>query len=122
MILPVASDVKISWNGATRETAERVMIGSRFDKQLVNLKEFLKIRDHVASTLGNRASGIFCFVFSFFWCEVNIDNKLVTLQLTFMEVNLNEIPEVVKLAIPIGVDRIKGVNNCEFKKTKNNST
>lgn len=47
MILPVASDVKISWNGATRETAEKVMIGSRFDKQLANLKEFLQIRDQV---------------------------------------------------------------------------
>jgi len=88
MILPVASDVKISWNGASSETAEKVMIGSRFDKQLQNLKDFLKIRDQVATTQGNRAT--------------------VTLQLTFMEVNLKEIPEVVKLAISLGVDRIKG--------------
>eukprot|EP00026_Physarum_polycephalum_P001664 Phypoly_transcript_01666.p1 GENE.Phypoly_transcript_01666~~Phypoly_transcript_01666.p1 ORF type:complete len:901 (+),score=157.82 Phypoly_transcript_01666:113-2815(+) len=88
MILPVASDIKISWNGASREIAEKVMIGSRFDKQLANLKEFLKIRDHIAATQGNRAT--------------------VTLQLTYMEVNLKEIPEVVKLAISLGVDRVKG--------------
>jgi len=88
MILPVASDVKISWNGATRETAEKVMRGSRFDTQLANLKEFIKIRDEVASTQGNRAT--------------------VTLQLTFMEVNLQEIPEVVRLAVSLGVDRVKG--------------
>jgi len=88
MILPVASDVKISWNGATREMTEYVMRGSRFDKQLANLKEFLKIRDEVASAQGNRAT--------------------VTLQLTFMQVNLKEIPKVVDLAISLGVDRVKG--------------
>eukprot|EP00026_Physarum_polycephalum_P018516 Phypoly_transcript_20136.p1 GENE.Phypoly_transcript_20136~~Phypoly_transcript_20136.p1 ORF type:complete len:154 (+),score=25.31 Phypoly_transcript_20136:44-505(+) len=81
MILPVASDIKISWNGASREIAEKVMIGSRFDKQLANLKEFLKIRDHIAATQGNRATGIcfsfflvffcsmFCCGFPFFLCE-----------------------------------------------------
>jgi hypothetical protein len=57
MILPVASDVKISWNAATAGIAEEVMRGSRFNKQLANLKEFLRIRDEVATSTGNRATG-----------------------------------------------------------------
>jgi len=88
MILPIASDIKISWNGATKETAEKVMIGSRFEKQLENLKAFIALRDTIAITQGNRAT--------------------ITLQLTFMEVNLQDIPKIVKLAVSLGVDRVKG--------------
>ena len=44
--------------------------------QLNNLTKFIRIRDEVAEKGGNRAT--------------------VTLQLTFMEVNLSEIPEVKK--------------------------
>ena len=137
MILPVASDVKISWNGATSETAEKVMIGSRFEKQLDNLKEFLKIRDQVATTLGNRATGMCTYLFFFFFslfsfvifsllllcsfCSLlfflfNTNWEIVTLQLTFMEVNLKEIPDVVRLAISLGVDRIKGMKNIKIYK------
>lgn len=87
LILPVASDVKISWNGATKEIADQVMRGSRFETQLANLKRFLEIRDELAEG-ENRAT--------------------ITLQLTFMQVNLEEIPKIVKLATELGVDRVKG--------------
>lgn len=50
------------------------MRGSKFDKQLSNLKTWIRKRDELAAAGGNRAS--------------------VTLQLTFMSTNIAEIPKV----------------------------
>ena len=88
MLIPVCSDVKISWNGATKETQEEVMRNSDFEKQMSNLKHFLNVRDRV-----QRKGGNYC---------------TVTLQITFMEINYQEFPELVKLAANLGIDRIKG--------------
>ncbi|CAF3945029.1 unnamed protein product [Rotaria sordida] len=88
LLMPVLSDIKFSWNGSTKTTQELVMKNSKLDKQLKNLTEFIRIRDEYADKGDNRVS--------------------VTLQLTFMEINLPEIPEIVKLGISLGVDRIKG--------------
>jgi len=87
-IVPVTSDVKISWNGATKATHEAVMLGSSFEQALDNLKAFIAVRDRHASGGGNR-------------CRV-------TLQLTFLETNAHELPAVVRLAAGLGVDRVKG--------------
>ena len=87
-IVPVTSDVKISWNGSTKETQERVMVGSSWETVLENVRTFIAVRDDHAAQGGNR-------------CRV-------TFQLTFMEVNYAELPEVVKLAAKMGVDRVKG--------------
>ena len=40
-IVPVTSDVKISWNGSTKETQERVMLGSNWDRVLENMRTFI---------------------------------------------------------------------------------
>lgn len=88
LIVPVTSDVKISWNGATKETAEQVMKGIKFEKQVSNLKDFISVRDTIY-----RKGGNFC---------------RITLQLTFMEINYKEFAQIVKLASKIGVNRIKG--------------
>ena len=87
-IVPVGSDVKISWNGATKETQETVMLGSNWDRVVENVRTFTEVRDDHARAGGNR-------------CRV-------TFQLTFMEINHVEIPSVVKLAAELGVDRVKG--------------
>ena len=87
-IIPVGSDVKISWNGITQETQEKIMKGSNLDKQKDNLRNFIEIRNEMAQDGGNYCS--------------------VTLQLTFMEVNLQEIPMLVKFAIEEDCDRVKG--------------
>ena len=87
-IVPVASDVKISWNGATKETQEAVMIGSRWEALLGNIRTFIAVRDEHARSGGNR-------------CRV-------TFQLTFLESNAGELADVVRLAIELGVDRVKG--------------
>jgi len=88
LIAPVASDVKISWNGSTRETAESVMKGAKFERILQNVKEFVRIRDEIAFNGGNR-------------CRL-------TFQLTFLESNVDELPDIIRLAAKLGVDRVKG--------------
>ncbi len=87
-IVPVTSDVKISWNGATKETHENVMLGSTWETVLDNVRSFIGVRDAHARRGGNR-------------CRV-------TFQLTFMEINVSELPSIVKLAADLGVDRVKG--------------
>ncbi len=87
-IVPVGSDVKVSWNGATKETQERVMLGSNWERVVDNVRTFIQVRDEHAATGGNR-------------CRV-------TFQLTFMEINAAELPAVVELAAGLGVDRVKG--------------
>lgn len=88
LIVPITSDVKISWNGATKKTQEAVMIGTHWEKVLENVRTFIAVRDQHAQQGGH-------------YCNV-------TLQLTFMESNVAELHDVVKLGIDLGVDRIKG--------------
>jgi MoaA/NifB/PqqE/SkfB family radical SAM enzyme len=86
--VPITTDVKISWNGATAETSQKVMLKINFDEAVANVKEFIRIRDeHFAKT------GYYC---------------RVTFQLTFMQNNMHELAYIVKLASQLGVDRVKG--------------
>jgi MoaA/NifB/PqqE/SkfB family radical SAM enzyme len=87
-VVPVTSDVKISWNGATKETQESIMLGSNWEKVLANVRTFISVRDAHAAAGGNR-------------CRV-------TFQLTFLEANVAELPDIMRLAIELGVDRVKG--------------
>lgn len=87
-IVPFTSDVKISWNGACKITHESIMLGSKWEESLRNLREFIAVRDAHATNGGNR-------------CRV-------TLQLTFLEFNVEELADIVRLGIELGVDRIKG--------------
>ncbi len=87
-ICPVTSDVKISWNGAKASVQESIMKGSGYDRRIHDLKTFISVRDRIAKDGGNK-------------CKI-------TLQVTFMEANLSELPDIVKLALENGVNRIKG--------------
>ncbi len=87
-IVPVTSDVKISWNGARAETAEAIMLGVCWEEALANVREFVAVRDEHAAAGGNR-------------CRI-------TFQLTFLETNTSELAEIVRLAASLGVDRVKG--------------
>ncbi|MHA1848178.1 MAG: radical SAM protein, partial [Promethearchaeota archaeon] len=88
LILPVASDVKISINGATRNVSESIMQGLNFNRQIRNIQEFISVRDEIR--------------------EMGINDPTVTFQVTYMESNLAELPELLKLAIKMGADRLKG--------------
>jgi glycosyltransferase involved in cell wall biosynthesis/MoaA/NifB/PqqE/SkfB family radical SAM enzyme len=88
LIVPVTSDTKISWNGATEQTHEAIMLGSKWQRVVENVREFIVVRDEHAARGENR-------------CRV-------TFQLTFLESNLAELPAIVRLAASLGVDRVKG--------------
>jgi MoaA/NifB/PqqE/SkfB family radical SAM enzyme len=88
LILPVASDVKISINGSSKEVNEFIMSGINFEEQITNIKKFIQIRDEVRKKGKNDPS--------------------ITFQATFLESNLIELPDLLKLAIRMNVDRFKG--------------
>lgn len=88
LLVPITSDIKVSWNGASKETQESIMLGSRWEKVLSNVRDLVAVRDAHADAGGNR-------------CRV-------TFQLTFLETNVRELPDVVRLAAQLGVDRVKG--------------
>jgi glycosyltransferase involved in cell wall biosynthesis/MoaA/NifB/PqqE/SkfB family radical SAM enzyme len=88
LIVPNTTDIKISWNGATEEVAKKVMIGIDFNQTVENVKELIKYRDAY-----HAETGYFC---------------RVTFQLTFMQNNMHELADIIKLAASLNVDRVKG--------------
>ena len=88
LILPIASDVKISINGTSQETNELIMEGINFEMQITNIQNFVQIRDKI------RKEGI--------------NNPMITFQATFLKRNLNELPELLRMAIKMDIDRFKG--------------
>ncbi len=84
VIAPASSDVKISWNGATKQTAENVMLGLDFERAVENVRTFVAVRNRYPEA-----------------CRV-------TFQLTFLQSNMHELADIVKLAAELGVDRVKG--------------
>ena len=88
LIVPITTDVKISWNGATAKTAQEVMQKLNFEETVANVKDFIRVRDvHFKET------GYYC---------------RVTFQLTFMQNNMHELADIIELAASLGVDRVKG--------------
>ncbi len=88
IIVPITVDTKFSVNGATAGTAEKIMLNLDFEKQIQNIKDFITIRDQYYQKTG--------------WYS------RISFQLTFMRSNMHELPDIIKLAASLGVDRIKG--------------
>lgn len=86
-LLPLASDVKISWNGATAATAEAIMPGLDFRAAVENVRALTARRDALAREGGPRAG--------------------ITFQVTAQEENVGELAGIVRLASDLGVDRVK---------------
>ncbi len=87
-LLPVMSDVKFSLNGIGHEVNGKIMAGVRDGLQRRNIDQYLALKaDHEAD--GGQAS-------------------TTSLQVTFMESNLEELPALLSWAIAQGVDRFKG--------------
>lgn len=88
LIVPNTTDVKISWNGATAETAQKVMLNVNFNEALENVRRFIAFRDKH-------------FIETDYFCRI-------TFQVTFMQSNMHELADIIKLAAKLGVDRVKG--------------
>ncbi len=91
-LAPVASDVKVSWNGATAATAEAIMPGLPFEEAVANGRALVAARDAAARAGGRR-------------CRVSF-------QVTAQEENVRELAGIVRLAAALGVDRVK-VNHLQ---------
>lgn len=88
LIIPVTKDIKFSVNGATKQTAESIMQGLNFDRQIENIKTFSKIRNSIFEQSGN-------------YCTLSF-------QITYLQSNMHEISDIIKLAAVLDIDRIKG--------------
>ena len=88
LIVPITTDVKISWNGATAETAQKVMLKVNFDETIANVREFVRVRNEYFAQTG-------------YYCRI-------TFQLTFMQNNMHELADIIKLAAELDIDRVKG--------------
>ena len=87
-LLPVVSDVKFSVNGIDPSVAGAIMWGLNSERQLANIQRYLELK-HQYESGGGQAS-------------------TVSLQVTFMESNLDELPKILHWAIQNGIDRFKG--------------
>lgn len=88
ILVPIISDVKFSFNGAKKATQEKIMLGSKFEKVLENISLYVLYRNQYYEKFDYYSSCSF--------------------QLTFMQSNLEEIPEIIKLASKLDIDRVKG--------------
>jgi len=87
-LLPICNDIKISWNGFTKDTDESIMQGRDFDKANICLQELLNERNNTYEKTGH-------------YCTI-------TLQMTFMEMNFQELPDILEMAYRMHIDRVKG--------------
>ena len=88
LLIPVCSDIKFSMNGATKNISESIMLGSKWEEQLLNIKTLIQVRDEYLLTYNAR-------------CQL-------TFQVTFLQTNIDELADLVLLAIDLGIDRVKG--------------
>ncbi|MCM2333883.1 MAG: radical SAM protein, partial [Anaeromyxobacteraceae bacterium] len=86
-LYPLASDVKVSWNGATAATAEALMPGLDFAAAVAGVREVAAARDEAAARTGIRGT--------------------LSFQVTAQAGNAEELPGIVRLAASLGVDRVK---------------
>lgn len=86
-ILPIARDVKVSFDGATAETFEHFRRGARFNRVCENVRRL---------TAQTRPG-------------------VVALQMTLMRSNASELPALVQLAADLGVSRVKAYHLFSFR-------
>lgn len=84
-LLPRSSDIKISINGFRKEVNENIMMGVDHQRLLEDIKRLVNLRD-----------------------EDHANGSTITFQVTYMESNLSDMKDLLKMAIDLGVDRFKG--------------
>jgi MoaA/NifB/PqqE/SkfB family radical SAM enzyme len=92
-LVPVASDVKVSWNGASAATAAAIMPGLDLPRAVADVRAFAAVRD--ARAIPGRR------------CRLSF-------QVTAQEANVAELADVVRLAASLGVERVK-VNHLQVR-------
>ena len=83
-LLPILSDIKISINSTNAKVNESIMVNDDTKKKLEDIKTFVKLRDTL------------------------YPNVSITLQVTFLKSNLNDLESIIRFAIENNIDRVKG--------------
>lgn len=83
-LLPILSDIKISINSIDSNINEKIMVKDNTKKKLIDIIQFCKIRDNLKFDVS------------------------ITLQVTFLNSNLDYLEDVIKFAIENKIDRVKG--------------
>jgi len=95
MLMPHLLKIKISFDGATKSTFEKIRRGSSFELVKRNVIEFNKIRN-----------------------EMHLKERpTLILQATLMKDNIKELPDIVELAHSFGVDMVVGLHVYVFDST-----
>lgn len=89
-ILPCLLDIKISFDGFKKETFERIRKGADYESVLKNIKNFIRLRKDSAAS------------------------ATITLQMTLFNFNYKELPDLIRLAKDLGVDRVKAYHVCSY--------
>jgi radical SAM protein with 4Fe4S-binding SPASM domain len=91
-IAPIARDIKISFDGATPETFEKIRLHANFKTVCDNIRKLRKALD------------------------VHITKRpiVLALQMTLMQSNFLELPDLIRLASKLGVDRVKAYHLFVF--------
>jgi MoaA/NifB/PqqE/SkfB family radical SAM enzyme len=90
-IAPIARDLKVSFDGATPETFERLRRGARFSAVCANVRA-------LAARL-----------------EREPRRPVIALQMTLMRSNYRELPALVRLAAELGATKVKGYHLFSFR-------
>jgi radical SAM protein with 4Fe4S-binding SPASM domain len=89
-ILPNLLDIKISFDGITKGTFEKIRKNSDFDRVKKNIRDVLSLRK-----------------------EEDVKGT-VTLQMTLFDFNYRELPDIVRFAKEEGIDRVKAFHVFSF--------
>lgn len=92
-IVPVARDIKVSFDGATAFTYERIRHPARFEQVCGNVRDLARA---LAEISGRR--------------------PVLALQMTLMRSNVAELPELVRLAARLGATRVKAYHLFAFRR------
>jgi radical SAM protein with 4Fe4S-binding SPASM domain len=84
-IIPILKDIKISFDGSKKETLEKIRKGAHYDKVIRNINAIIKSRKRMEPS----------------------QEPTITLQMTLMKSNINELLDAIHLAYELGVDRLK---------------
>jgi len=87
---PIARDIKVSFDGASRDTFERFRRGARFDSVCANVRQLVRALEDAPA------------------------RPTVSLQMTLMRSNYRELPSLVRLAAELGAHRVKAYHLFSF--------
>ncbi len=82
-VMHVLGSVRFSVNGATKEMFERLSLGSDFEGVMRNIERFIRLREH------------------------STNRPKVTLQTVISIDNIAQLPDIVRMAYRLGVERVK---------------